>query len=258
MAPQWSVIIPYFNESAYISGSLRSAMSQRGTSLQLILVDNASSDGSEQVARKVLSSKPDLPVAYLREQRPGQIMALETGFAAVDTPFTAFWDADTRYPPGYLAEAERLLVGSNHVVAQAIDVYPPDEQTSTLARRLRMRATQMLLPKQGHTGSFGQCFRSEALRMAGGPRSAAWPYVLYDHELMQRIFKVGTGSGSLGLWAAPAPRRQASAHVRWTLFERVLYHITPFALKDWFFYSFLAKRFAKRSMVQQNLRIRDW
>ena len=256
--PQWSVIVPYFNEREYIAGSVKSAMAQVGTGLHLILVDNASTDGSEAVARDLLAGRTDLKVSYLREEKPGQIVALETGFAAVDTPFTAFWDADTHYPPHYLAEAERLLSDGRHVVAQAADIYDPPDSMGAKITRLRLRATQMILSRNGHTGSFGQTFRTEALRKAGGPSSPDWPYVLYDHELMHRIFKVGRGTGSLSLWAAPAPRRQASSHVRWTLFERLMYAFTPFALKDWFFYSFLARRFEKRKMVQQNLRIRDW
>jgi len=34
--------------------------------------------------------------------------------------------------------------------------------------------------------------------------------------------------------------------------------VTPFAAKDWFFYRFLAGRFARRRMMQENLRVRDW
>ena len=233
-------------------------MAQVGTSLHLILVDNGSDDGSTKVARELLAERPDLPVTFLHEKRPGQLKALEAGFAVVDTAYTAFWDADTHYPPHYLAEAERLLANGPFVVAQAADIYAHPESFRGWITRLRLRATQLLLPKNGHTGSYGQCFRTLALRSAGGPSDPRWPYVLYDHELMHRMFKVGPGTGSLALWAAPAPRRKASSHVRWTLFERVMYDVTPFPLKDWFFYRFLAGRFERRKMMQQNLRIRDW
>jgi len=176
----------------------------------------------------------------------------------VTTSFVAFWDADTFYPPHYLAEAERLLAGGKAVVAQGIDVYGDPLSRAGWLRRLRMRATQLLLSRQGHTGSYGQCFRAEALKAAGGPLAAAWPFVLYDHELMHRMFKQGPGTGSMALWCLPSPRRSANAHVRWSLFERVLYHVTPFAAKDWFFYRFLGPRFTQRQMVQANLRQRDW
>lgn len=257
-APMWSVVIPYYNEREFIHAPLESAMAQTGAGLRLILVDNRSNDGSEARCREVLGEAPGIEVIYLREDTPGQIHALSRGFAEAATPYVAFWDADTRYPPHYLAEAERLLSSGRHIAAQAIDVYCDPLSPQGERRRTRMHLTQLLLSKQGHTGSFGQCFRTEALLRAGGPQSPHWPYVLYDHELMQRIFKLGSGTGSRDLWCLPSPRRSANTHVRWSLFERLLYHGTPFALKDWFFYRFLGPRFERRRMGQENLRQRDW
>lgn len=256
--PKWSIIIPYYNEIGFIEGTIRSAIAQAGTSFRLILVDNKSSDGTEDLCRRLLAEAPQVEVLYLREERPGHLFALDCGFSAVSTPYVCFWDADTVYPPHYLAEAERLLADGRHVAAQAIDVYCDPESAEGQRRRTRMRLTQMLLAKQGHVGSYGQCFRTDALRAAGGPMSDGWRFVLYDHELMQRIYHQGSATGSRDLWCLPSPRRGANAHVRWTLPERILYHATPFALKDWFFYDYLARRFEQRRMVQENLRVRDW
>lgn len=255
---RWSVIIPYYNEAEFIATPIGCALAQTGTSLRLILVDNRSDDGSEARARAVLAQHPEFDVVYLREDTPGQNHALARGAAEVTTPYVAFWDADTFYPPHYLAEAERLLSRGKAVVAQGIDVYAEPLSPAGRLRRLRMRATHLLLARQGHTGSYGQCFRAEALAAAGGPLHSGWPYVLYDHELMHRMFKQGRGTGSMALWCLPSPRRSANAHVRWSLMERVLYHLTPFPAKDWFFYRFLGERFAQRRMVQENLRQRDW
>ena len=256
--PRWSIIIPFYNEAEFLATSVRCALAQAGTSVRLILVDNRSDDGSEAKAREILAAHPDFDVVYLREETPGQNHALARGFASVTTPFTAFWDADTTYPPHYLAEAERLLAKRDVVVAQAIDVYSPPHSLAGRLRRVRMKLTQLLLSRQGHTGSFGQCFRTDALRAAGGPLSPGWPFVLYDHELMHRMFKQGRGTGSIALWCQPSPRRGASAHVRWTLAERLMYHLTPFRAKDWLFYRELTGRFERRRMVQANLRQRDW
>jgi len=257
-SPTWSVIVPYYNEAGFIRGTIESAIAQAGASFRLILVDNVSDDGTEDLCRRILADAPYVEVAYLREERPGHLFALDRGFAAVTTPYVCFWDADTVYPPHYLAEAERLLKDGRHVAAQAIDVYCDPQSREGRMRRWRMRATQKLLAKQGHVGSYGQCFRTDALRKAGGPMSDGWRFVLYDHELMQRIYHQGRATGSTDLWCLPSPRRGANAHVRWTLWERILYHVTPFAAKDWFFYRFLAGRFARRRMMQENLRVRDW
>jgi hypothetical protein len=46
--------------------------------------------------------------------------------------------------------------------------------------------------------------------------------------------------------------------VRWTLGERIAYHLVPFAAKDWFFHGFLGPRFAARGQADTVLRDRAW
>ena len=82
--------------------------------------------------------------------------------------------------------------------------------------------------------------------------------MLDDHELMQRMHKLGplVLSRRFLVHAVRPPRRQRPC--RWTLVERLLYHVTPFRMKDWFFYDFLWRRFQLRGMGTANLRVRDW
>jgi glycosyltransferase involved in cell wall biosynthesis len=256
--PLWSIVIAYYNERDFIRRTLESAVAQQGTSFRLVLVDNRSDDDTADLCRDFLAAHPGVEVRHVHEDRPGHAYAVDAGFALVDTPFVAFWDADTVYPPHYLATAQRVLERTGAVLAQATDLYcPPDSRAGRLIR-WRYRLTQLVLSRQGHTGFFGICARADALRRCGGPMNADWPWVLEDHELIHRLLGEGRNAGSVDLWCLPAPRRTDNAHVRWTLFERVLYHVTPFALKDWFFYRFLAARFERRRMVQANLRQRDW
>lgn len=254
----WSIVIPYFNERDFIARTIDSALSQKGPRFRLILVDNASTDGSEDLCRALLAAAPHVEVRYLKEPSPGHIHALATGFDAVDTTYMCFWDADTWYPDDYLAQAQALLDDGRSIAAMAIDVYCVPGSFAWKVRLWRMLITSWLLSHQAHTGTFGQCFRSDMLRAAGGPKSPGWPYVLYDHELMQRVLKLGPSRYSRKLWCMPSDRRTAKADVRWTLLERILYHATPFRLKDWFFYCFLAKRFEARRLSHLKIRAKDW
>jgi len=126
------------------------------------------------------------------------------------------------------------------------------------SRQIKAMIVSKILSKQVHTGGFGQTFRTSALRSAGGYASAFWPFVLEDHEVMQRVFKYGRACYDFDLWCTPSNRRADRSTVDWTLTERLLYHATPFALKDWFFYSFLARRFSARGLGQMNLREKTW
>ncbi|MDX2225441.1 MAG: hypothetical protein SFV21_21995, partial [Rhodospirillaceae bacterium] len=97
-----------------------------------------------------------------------------------------------------------------------------------------------------------------ALRDAGGYGAHHWPFVLKDHELIHRVLKRGRVRYDWDLWCIPSPRRNDRRAVRWSLAERLLYHVSPFAAKDWFFYRFLGPRFAARGMADTRLRARNW
>ena len=124
--PRWSVVIPYFNEIDYLPKTLAALLAQDFESFQLILVDNASTDGSGDLARSLLRDAR-VPVIHLHEPRPGKINALECGIARVDTPFVATCDADTFYPPHYLRRCDEVFhaAGPDVVAVMAVDLTAP-------------------------------------------------------------------------------------------------------------------------------------
>src|SRR5437868_3933329 len=104
---RWSVVIPVFNEAEFITPTLR-ALSRQTRGFRLIIVDNGSQDGSVALVRRLLHEL-GLDGRILVEPRPGPVHALARGLAEVETELVATCDADTHYPPHYLARAERLL-----------------------------------------------------------------------------------------------------------------------------------------------------
>jgi glycosyltransferase involved in cell wall biosynthesis len=256
--PRWSVVIPYFNEKDYLAPTLASLFAQDLGSFRLVLVDNASTDGSGALARRIAAAHPGIETVHLAETRPGKIHALECAFAAVTTPYVAFCDADTFYPPHYLRRCEDLLREPGVVAAMAMDLPPDLASSAARFKRVKVMIVSKLLPRQAHTGGFGQAFRADALRKAGGYTANLWPYVLEDHEVMQRVFKQGRALYARDLWCVTSGRRKHRASVGWTLGERLLYHATPFVLKDWFFYRFLKARFSARALANTALREKSW
>ncbi len=247
----WTVVLPYFNEVAYLPATIASLLAQNLKPSRLILVDNASTDGSADLARSLTASTL-IDVLHLHEPRPGKINALETGLARVETDFVATCDADTFYPPHYLETADAVLRESDDIVA-AMAV-----GSQKTAPRVKAMIVSAILSRQTHTGGFGQSFRTSALRQAGGFSTSQWSFVLEDHEIMQRLFKIGRAKHVFDLWCTPSNRRADRANVNWNTGEQLLYHLTPFALKDWFFYRFLARRFTQRGLGNVNLREKTW
>ena len=258
--PRWSVVVPYYNERAFLPAMLASMIAQTVRPFRLILVDNASTDGSSGVVRDVLAGIEDIEILFLHEPAPGQAAALERGIAEADTPFTAICDADTIYAPDYLKRAAaRYDASPDDVVAVlATALYDAPGSFSSRLAQAKMAIVPHLLRKQCHAGGYAHTFRTAALKRAGGYSRALWPHLRKDHELMHRVWKQGRVVHDPLLWCRASDRRSSAWQKRWTLYERALYHATPFQLKDWFFYRFLGPRMAARKHDELRLRERPW
>lgn len=251
-----AVVVPFYNEEALLPATLESLAAQTRRPDQLVLVDNGSTDASSKVCREFLA-RSGIGGAIYAEPRPGKINALETGCRFIRTDIVAFCDADTHYPPQYFETAAAILARKPKLAGvMAPDLPAPPADIRTRLLHFKKRAVGVLLAKQCHTGGFGQIFRTAMLRAAGGYSAAQWPYVLEDHEIAHRMLKQGPLHASADLWCVPSTRRTDRTNVSWTLAERLLYHATPFARKDWFFYEFLARRFEARNLANTNLRNR--
>lgn len=258
--PKWVIVIAFYNEAKYIAPTVQCALAQDRDDIMLVCVDNGSTDASAAIVAAAIAGNPR--AMLISEPLPGQSCAFRTGFAMAEqlgAENIAFWDADTCYPPHYISRADQLLGTDERIVGvQAFDIYGPYHSFRNRIIRHRMALTASLLSGQSHTGYFGYALRAAALRASGGPKSDAWPYVLHDHELIHRILKVGRLTHAADHVCWPAPRRQVNSHVRWNLAERLTYALTPYAVKDWFFYRFLGPRLRARGMFEAGLRVRDW
>ena len=105
--PRISAIVCTHNRADYLEKALASLTSQSlpPGDFEVLVVDNASSDGTAEVARHYAAHVPNLH--YLREERLGLSLARNTGADAARAPYLAYIDDDARAAPDWL---ERLLV----------------------------------------------------------------------------------------------------------------------------------------------------
>lgn len=254
--PQWSIILPFFNEAAYLRSTLGSLAGQASTAV-VILVDNGSTDQSSAIA---LAACRDLGLNHklVVQPVPGKVHALSAGLEEVKTCFVATCDADTWYPPHYLMEAERLLERPGCAAAGAFYVAPGPGPEDLRRRGAQIACASWLLPHQSHTGGAGQAFRTAALRAAGGFDPQRWNYVLEDHEIIHRVMRFGSMRYAEALWCIPSQRERNRESIRWTLFERLMYSAAAPLVGDWFFYRFLAGRLQKRQLTSVRIRERPF
>jgi glycosyltransferase involved in cell wall biosynthesis len=97
-----SVVIPVFNGSATIRQAIESVLAQGYHNLELIVVDDGSTDGT----REIIESYGDR-MQQLRQSNAGPAAARNTGVRSASGEYLAFLDADDCWLPGML---ERTMV----------------------------------------------------------------------------------------------------------------------------------------------------
>lgn len=100
-----SILIPARNEAGCIGRTLAALRPVLCAGADLIVVDDASDDGTAGIVRDFARQNPDARVRLLRgvaadEGWSGKLWALEQGFREVCTPLTLLLDADIEIEPG--------------------------------------------------------------------------------------------------------------------------------------------------------------
>ena len=92
--PSVSVIIPSYNCAAFLPKAIRSVLAQTYSDLEIVVVDDGSSDGTEAVVQPFLAQ-----IHYIRQQNKGLPGARNTGIQASTGEFIALLDADDSWLP---------------------------------------------------------------------------------------------------------------------------------------------------------------
>lgn len=243
--PRVTLVMAYYNEEGYIAETLRSLVAQDDRRFRLVLVDNMSRDRSSTIASELLRDVDWLVWEILQEQRQGQLPALRRGLAAAQTPYVATLDADTWYPPEYVGRAIGLL--DNNPLASAALAFNVGEDRSRRTGGLKWILSK-IWPDKCHAGGAGHCYRRVMLERAGGLEHASWPYILFDHEIAQRMRKQGPFVYARNHIIHASQRPDGSTARSWSPFERLIYKLSPTSAMDWFFYRFLAPRLDSRGL----------
>lgn len=109
MTIEVSVIIPYFNRRETLVRALESVRGQTYGNLEIILIDDGSTDDSWTLVEEYARSHPDVPVVHLRQANKGPAAARNNGIAHASGEFIAFLDSDDSWEPEKLEVQMRIV-----------------------------------------------------------------------------------------------------------------------------------------------------
>jgi len=187
--PILSVIIPAHNEEAFIGKCLDSLSKQtlEKKYFEVIVVNNASKDGTAKIARKY-------NVRVINENKKSVVLARQKGVDVAKGEIIVSGDADTTYPPNWLKKIKSDFDRSQRLIAVAGWIYYT--QTPTVFNIFNAMNQEINLFLQKYTGRFpiayaaNLAFRKSALAAIGGyPKHLV---ELGDQQyLLYRFFRLG-------------------------------------------------------------------
>ena len=112
MHPKVSVIIPSYNSASSLPRAIESALAQTYTDLEVIVIDDGSTDGTAAVVEPYLDR-----IRYIRQTNKGLPGARNTGIHASQSEFIALLDSDDAWLPEKLErQMPRFAEPDVHIV----------------------------------------------------------------------------------------------------------------------------------------------
>ncbi|MXV52826.1 glycosyltransferase [Pedobacter sp. HMF7647] len=113
MSPDFSIIVPCYNQAQFLSETLQSVLSQTHFNWECIIVDDGSPDNTEKIALEWV--KKDRRFVYLKKENGGLSSARNAGIKIAKGEFILPLDADDYISSSYLGSAKKVLFANDHI-----------------------------------------------------------------------------------------------------------------------------------------------
>ncbi len=162
--PTVSAVIPTFNTRDCVQAAIDSALNQREVAVEVIVVDDASKDGTADFVEQTYAGDKRVRVIR-REQNGGPSAARNIGFRAASGTWIGLLDADDVWQPGRLAKLlahshEADFIADNimgyDVVARAFT--GPIYKGSAIARSISSISSCRVPPTATTSAICSRCF----------------------------------------------------------------------------------------------------
>jgi glycosyltransferase involved in cell wall biosynthesis len=215
--PAVTVLIGAYDNERTVSRAVASILAQTESSLELIVIDDGSSDRSAEAAREAIGSDPRGRVMRL-ERNLGIARSLNAGLEAAAAPVVAIQDADDYSAPQRLARQLEALAADPGVAVVGARMREVDEEDRPLRPRTTFAAGDVgsALPRFNPVPNGSAAFRRDVALEFGGydPRYRyateydLWLRIAERHRVVALDEELGTRVMGGGNVAARAERAQ--------------------------------------------------
>ena len=156
--PLLSVIIPARNEAGVIERCVRSILASTYAPLEVIVVDDRSTDDTAAIVERIAAADPRLKLVHgqaLPEGWYGKPWACVQGLRASKGELLCFTDADTTHAPELLARS----VGAMEAMGATLFTVMPAQTLLTWSERLILPQLFYLLAAKYHPGAVNRATR---------------------------------------------------------------------------------------------------
>jgi len=173
--PLISVLIPCFNEERVIVSSVARILESDWTNLEVLVLDDGSSDGTSRVVSEAYADEPR--VRLLTFENGGKARALNRGLELIKGEIVVALDADTLFPPNTLPRLARWFadprvgaVAGNAVVGNRLNLITRWQALEYVtAQNLERRALAALGAVTVVPGAVGAWRKSVLVDLGGYP-----------------------------------------------------------------------------------------
>lgn len=144
-----SVVIPCFRCSRTIERALTSVLQQTVLPIEIILVDDASNDGTREVLINWQKRHPTLIKIASLEKNAGAAAARNVGWAMASQPYVAFLDADDSWHPEKLMRQYAFMAAHPHIALSGhLCNVKIEDEAGAVSRLQQTIATRSIPPFQ--------------------------------------------------------------------------------------------------------------
>lgn len=162
-----SMIVPVYNSREYLEQSIDSILQQTYENIELILIDDESTDGSGEICDRY--AKQDQRVRVIHQKNSGCTAASLTGLKTASGDYYMFVDSDDYIEADMLREMTKFLVGKkgeivccNHILEKSKQTIPaicPAKPGVYEGAKLQTKIKDRLLGNEQRTLPFSRCMK---------------------------------------------------------------------------------------------------